>query len=38
MFISRTRRMKPTEETDREYQEIGKKPDTTNLENLPEYI
>jgi len=30
--------MKSTEETDKEYQEIGKKPDTTNLENLPDYI
>ena len=30
--------MKPTEETDKKYQKIGKKPDTTNLENFPEYI
>jgi len=38
MFISRTRRMKPIEEIDKKHQEIGKKPDITNLENLPEYI
>ena len=30
--------MKPTEETDKEYQKIGKEPDITNLENFPEYI
>jgi len=30
--------MKPLEETDKEHQEIGKEPDSTNPENLPEYI
>jgi len=30
--------MKSTEETDKKYQEINKKPDTTNLENSPDYI
>ena len=30
--------MKITKETDKEHQEIGKEPDPTNLEDLPEYI
>ena len=30
--------MKPTEEIDKEYQEIGKKLDPTNSEDLPKYI
>jgi len=34
-FISRTRRMKPTEEINKEHQEIGKKLDPTNSEDLP---
>ena len=38
MFISRAKRIKPTKETDKEYQQIGKELDLTNLENLLEYI
>ena len=34
-LISRTRRMKPTEEINKEHQEIGKKLDPTNSEDLP---
>jgi len=38
MFTSKARRIQPTEDIDKEYQEIGKEPDPTNLKNLPEYI
>ena len=36
-FKSRTRRITPVKEMDKEYQKIGKKPDPMNLEDLPEY-
>ena len=38
MFISRTRRLQPMEDMDKKHQEIGKEPDFTNPEDLPEYI
>jgi len=37
-FTLKTSRIKPIEEIYKWYQEIGKKPNPTNLENLPEYI
>ena len=37
-FTSKIRRLKPIENINKEYWEIGKKPDPTNLEYLPEYI
>ena len=37
-FTLRIWRLQPTEDTDKEQQEIGKKPDPMNPENLPEYI
>ena len=37
-FISRTKRIKPIKEINKEYQEIDKEPDLINLEDLPEYI
>ena len=38
LFISRTRILQPTEDTDEKHQEIGKETDSTNLEDLSEYI
>ena len=38
MFISKTRRLQLIKDIDKEHQEIGKKSDLTNLEDLPEYI
>ena len=37
-FILRNRRVQPTDNQDNEQQEIGKEPDPTNPEDLPEYI
>ena len=37
-FISRTRRIQLIDNQDQEQQKIGKEPDLTNLEDLPEYI
>ena len=38
VFTSRTRRMKPMKETDKEHWKIYKQPDSTNSEDLLEYI
>ena len=38
IFTSKTRRIQLMEDIDKEYQKINKKPDTTNLEDLPKYI
>ena len=38
MFISKTKRIQLTEDTDKRYQKTGKKSDLTNPENLLEYI
>ena len=38
IFTSRTRRIKPMEEMDNGHQEISKKPDLTNPEDLLKYI
>ena len=38
IFISKTKRIQLTEDIDKEYQEIDKKLDLTNLEDLLEYI
>ena len=38
MFISRSRRLQPMDNKDKEQQEIGKEPDLTNPEDLLEYI
>ena len=37
-FISRNRKVQPMDKQDNGQQEIEKKPDSTNLEDLPEYI
>ena len=37
-FTLKTRRIQPIEETDKEHQEISKKPDPMNSEDLPECI
>jgi len=38
LFISKTKRIQPTDDKDKGQQEIEKEPDLTNPENLPEYI
>ena len=38
MFISKTRRIQPTDNKDKGQQEIEKEPDLTNPENFPECI
>ena len=37
-ILFRNRRIQPTDNQDKGQQEIGKKPDLTNLEDFPEYI
>ena len=37
-FISKNRRIQPTNDQDNKQQEIEKEPDPTNPEDLPEYI
>jgi len=38
LFISKTRRIQPTDNKDKGQQEIEKEPDLTNPEKFPEYI
>ena len=37
-FSSKYQRTQTADDNDKEQQEIGKEPDPTNLENLPDYI
>ena len=37
-FLSKYQRTQTADDNDKEQQEIGKEPDPTNLEDLPDYI